>query len=338
MSEPGRIKKLLNDPALVVDEFVESALLVHPDLLAAAGTRAVCRAADARKQAGKVGIALGGGSGHEPAFLGYVGPGLADSAAIGNVFAAPSADAILASIEAANHGAGVILMYGNYSGDVLNCRLAARRAAAAGISVRSLFTTDDVASAPAAERDRRRGIAGEILVFKIAGAAAEAGLPLDEVERIARQANAALGSMGVALSGAELPGAAKPIFESPPGQMEVGLGVHGEPGVRQQPLATADAVGRLLTTTIAADLELRAGERVAAMTNGLGATTPLEQYLVHRAACAELRARGVQVHRSYVGEYVTSLQMAGVSVSLLRLDDELTPLLDAPARSIGWRA
>ena len=337
MSGTGMIKKLINDPAAVVDEFIEAALQAHPDLLAAAGARTVRRADRARKGPGKVGIALGGGSGHEPAFLGYVGPGLADSAAIGNVFAAPSADAILASIEAANHGAGVILMYGNYSGDVLNCRLAARRAEAAGISVRSLFTTDDVASAPLAERDRRRGIAGEILVFKIAGAAAEAGLPIDAVERISRKANAALGSMGVALSGAELPGAAKPIFESPPGQMEVGLGVHGEPGVRQQGLASADEVGRLLTTTIAMDLELRAGERVAVMTNGLGATTPIEQYLVHRGACAELHSRGLQIHRSYVGEYVTSLQMAGVSVSLLRLDDELTPLLDAPARSLGWR-
>jgi phosphoenolpyruvate---glycerone phosphotransferase subunit DhaK len=336
MTQLGKIKKLINDPAAAVDEYLESVLLAHADLLAAAGPRAVRRAEVARK--GKVGIALGGGSGHEPAFLGYVGPGLADSAAVGNIFAAPSPDAILASIEAANHGAGVILIYGNYSGDVMNCRLASGRAKGMGIAVRSLFATDDIASAPAAERDRRRGIAGEILVFKIAGAAAEAGLSLDEVERIARKANAATGSMGVALSGAELPGAPRPIFESPPDQMEVGLGVHGEPGVRREPLASADVVGRMLAAAIAADLPLRDGDRVAVLVNGLGATTPIEQYLVHRAACAELRGRDVAVHRSFVGEYVTSLQMAGVSVSFSKLDDELTRLLDSPARSLAWRS
>jgi dihydroxyacetone kinase len=334
MSEPGRIKKLLNDPAAAVDEFLESLLLAHPELLASAGPRAVRRASAAGR--GKVGIALGGGSGHEPAFVGYVGPGLADSAAVGNVFAAPSQDAVLASIEAANHGAGVILMYGNYSGDVLNCRLATRRAEAKGIIVRSLFATDDVASAPASERDRRRGIAGEILLFKIAGAAAEEGLGLDEVERIARKANGMLGSMGVALSGAELPGAAQPIFECPPGEMDVGLGVHGEPGVRRERLATADAVGRMLVSTIVGDMELVRGDRVAVLANGLGATTPIEQYLVHLAARRELQDRGVAVHRSFVGEYVTSLQMAGVSVSLLKLDAELERLLDSPAHSIGW--
>jgi dihydroxyacetone kinase len=334
MSEPGRIKKLLNDPAAAVDEFLESVLLAHPDLLAGAGARAVRRAASAR--AGKVGIALGGGSGHEPAFIGYVGPGLADSAAVGNVFAAPSSDAILASIEAANHGAGVILIYGNYSGDVLNCRLAARRAEAKGILVRSLFTTDDVASAPAAERERRRGVAGEILVFKIAGAAAEEGLGLEAVERVARRANGLLGSMGVALSGAELPGAPQPIFECPAGQMDVGLGVHGEPGVRREPLASADDVGRMLVAAVAADLGLARDDRVAVLANGLGATTPIEQYLIHLAARRELQDRGIVVHRSFVGEYVTSLQMAGVSISLLKLDAELERLLDCPARSIGW--
>jgi len=336
MTDQGLIKKLLNDPSSAVDEMLESILNAHVDLLSAAGNRAVARAVPA--PSGKVGIALGGGSGHEPAFLGYVGPGLADSAAVGNVFAAPSPDSIVASIEAADLGAGVILLYGNYSGDVLNCRLAIRSATARGLDVRSVFVADDVASASADQRDRRRGIAGEVLVFKAAGAAADSGRCLDEVERIARKANDAIGSMGVALSGAELPGARRPVFESPAGQMEVGLGVHGEPGVRRAPLGTADQVGQMLVETIVPDIGIAAGDDVVVLVNGLGATTAMEQHLVHRAATAALTALGVTIHRSYVGEYVTSLQMSGLSVTLMKLDDELRDLIDRPAHSLGWRA
>ena len=334
MTDHGQIKKLLNDPADSVDEMLEGVVAAHPTLLALHAPRVVARAE--RAAAGTVGVALGGGSGHEPAFLGYVGPGLADSAAVGNVFAAPSPDVVLGSIEAADHGAGVLMIYGNYSGDVMNCRLAAKRASAAGIEVRSLFTTDDVASAPSADRDRRRGIAGEVLVFKVAGAAADEGLSLDEVERVAREANAELGSMGVALTSAELPGAQHPIFVSAAGQMEVGLGVHGEPGVSTSPLGSADEVGELLVAHIADDLALVPGDEVAVLVNGLGATSVMEQYVVYRAAARALESRGVVVSRSFVGEYVTSLQMAGLSVSVMRLTDERRRLLDRPARSLGW--
>ncbi len=329
----GTLKKLINDPADVVDELVEAFVAAHPDVVALAAPRVIVRAAPA---AGKVGVTIGGGSGHEPAMIGYVGLGLADSAAAGNIFAAPGAEVVLEAIRAADHGRGVVLLYGNYTGDVLNCRLAIQRATAEGIDVRAVYVSDDVASAPPAEAERRRGIAGDIIVFKVAGAAAESGLSLDEVERIARHANAGTRSMGVALSGAELPGAARPTFECGPGEMEVGLGVHGEPGVSRRALASADEVGSLLAERILDDLACPAGTRVAVLVNGLGATPPLELYLVYRGARRVLAEHGLAITRTYVGEFITSLQMAGLSVTVTRLDDELLALLDAPAKTVRF--
>jgi dihydroxyacetone kinase len=325
------MKKLINDPADVVDEMLEAFVSAHSDIVALAHPRVVVRAQSAQD---KVGITIGGGSGHEPAMVGYVGLGLADSAAAGNIFASPGPDVILESIRAADHGCGVVLLYGNYSGDVLNCRLAIQRAAAAGIDVRAVFVSDDVASAPPESAEKRRGIAGDIIVFKTAGAAAESGLSIDEVERVARTVNARTRSMGVALSGAELPGAAKPTFECGPDEMEVGLGVHGEPGVSREPLGSAEAVGRLLSARIVDDLACPAGTRVAVLMNGLGATPPLELYLVYRSVRAVLAERGLTIVRTYVGEFITSLQMAGLSVTVAQLDDEVLRLLDAPARSV----
>ncbi|TML70635.1 MAG: dihydroxyacetone kinase [Actinobacteria bacterium] len=326
------MKKLINDPSAAVDEMVEAFAAAHADIVELAAPRVVARAETSN---GKVGLAIGGGSGHEPAFLGYVGAGMADTAAIGNIFAAPGPEIVLDSIRRADHGKGVILIYGNYSGDVLNCRLAIQRAEGEGIDVRSVFVSDDVASAGADEVEKRRGIAGDIVVFKTTGAAAEAGLTLDEVERVARKANANTRSMGVALTGAELPGAARPIFESEPDEMDVGLGVHGEPGISREPIGSADEVGRLLADRILDDLGCPAGSRVAVLVNGLGATPPVEQYLVYRAVRETMIERGLTVERSYVGEYVTSLQMAGVSATVTLLDDELLSLLDAPARTVS---
>jgi dihydroxyacetone kinase len=329
----GTLKKLINDPADVVDEMLEAFIAAHGDIVALPAPRVVARATPAE---GKVGITIGGGSGHEPAMVAYVGEGFADTAAAGNIFAAPGPDIILESIRAADHGRGVVLLYGNYSGDVLNCRLAIQRAAAEGIDVRAVYVSDDVASAPPEEAEKRRGIAGDIIVFKTAGTAAENGMSLDDVERIARHANASTGSMGVALSGAELPGAPAPTFECGPNEMEVGLGVHGEPGVSRQELGTADEVGRLLAERILDDLECPPGTRVAVLVNGLGATPPLELYLVYRSARRLLEERGIEVVRTYVGEFITSLQMAGLSVTVTRLDDELLSLLDAPARTVRF--
>src|SRR5579859_3483802 len=330
---PGTIKKLVNDPANIAAELVAAFADAHPTILRRVSERVLVRA---ERSAAKVGIVGGGGSGHEPAFLGYVGAGCIDAVAVGYVFAAPPPDAILASIEHADRGRGVLLIYGNYSGDVMNCRLAVRKAAAAGIDVRQLFVTDDLASAPADESHRRRGIAGDVMVFKIAGAAAEAGASLDEVEAIGRSANARTRTIGVALSSAELPGAPKPIFTTGDNEMEVGLGVHGEPGIATQKLGTADEVGTLLAERLLADLDCPAGSTVALLVNGLGATPLVEQYLVHGAVSRHLAASGISVHRSMVGEFVTSLQMAGLSVTLTVLDDELRGLLDAPVRTVAW--
>jgi dihydroxyacetone kinase len=329
---PGTLKKLVNDPADVAPELVAAFAAAHPDIVRRVAERVLVRA---DQPSDKVGIVTGGGSGHEPAFLGYVGAGCADAVAVGNIFAAPSPDAILTSIQHADRGRGVLLVYGNYSGDVMNCRLAVRRAAAAGIEVRQLFVSDDLASAPADEPERRRGIAGDVMVFKMAGAAAEAGLSLDEVEAIGRAANARTRTIGVALSSAELPGAAQPIFTTPDDRMEVGLGVHGEPGISTEKLGTADEVGTLLAQRLLADIECPPGSTVALLVNGLGATPLLEQYLVHQAVLRQLTGNGVSVHRSMVGEFVTSLQMAGLSVTITALDDQLRQLLDAPIRTVA---
>jgi dihydroxyacetone kinase len=329
---PGTLKKLVNDPADVAVELVAAFAAAHPDVVRRVGERVLARAGQLPD---KVGIVTGGGSGHEPAFLGYVGAGCADAVAVGNIFAAPSPDAILSSIQQADRGRGVLLVYGNYSGDVMNCRLAVRRAAAAGIEVRQLFVSDDLASAPADQVEHRRGIAGDVMVLKIAGAAAELGQGLDDVEAAARAANASTRTIGVALSSAELPGAARPIFTTPDDQMEVGLGVHGEPGISQEKLGTADEVGTLLTRRLLADIACPPGSAVALLVNGLGATPLLEQYLVHQAVLRHLAENEISVHRSMVGEFVTSLQMAGLSVTITVLDDRLRELLDAPVRTVA---
>lgn len=330
---PGTIKKLINDPVDVVDELLEAFVAAHGDIVALKAPRVVCRADPGEK---KVGFTIGGGSGHEPAMLGYVGAGLADTAAAGNIFAAPSPDIVANSIRLADQGLGVVLVYGNYMGDVLNCRLAVQMVVAEGIDVRSVFVSDDVASAPPSEKDKRRGIAGDIVVFKVAGAAAQSGMSLDEVERVTRKMNDATRSIGVALSSPELPGASLPTFESPPGAMEVGLGVHGEPGISREPLGSANDVGRNLTERILADGDYPAGSEVSVLVNGLGATPPLEQYLVYRGVRELLGEREISVARTYIGEFITSLQMAGVSVTISLLDNELLSLLNAPARSVRF--
>ena len=324
------MKKLINDPFEAVDEAVEGFVTAHADILALVAPRVVARRSPAPD---KVGVVIGGGSGHEPAFLGYVGEGLADAAAIGNVFAAPPAEVVLEAIRAADHGQGVLQLYGNYAGDVLNFGLAAQLAAGEGITVREVRVTDDVASADRSEAERRRGIAGDVIVFKCAGAAAERGWPLDETSRAATKANSQTRSMGVALSACEVPGAGRPTFAIGAQQMEIGMGVHGEPGISRGTLRPADEVARALVDAIVADMPSATTGDVALLVNGLGATAHMDQYIVYRAARSALEAHGLQVVRSYVGEYITSLEMAGVSVTVTLLDAELLALLDAPSHA-----
>jgi phosphoenolpyruvate---glycerone phosphotransferase subunit DhaK len=323
------MKKLINDPFDAVDELLDGFVSAHADLVRLAAPRVVARRSPARD---KVGLVIGGGSGHEPAFVGYVGSGLADAAACGNVFAAPPSDVCFDAIQAASSGRGVLLAYGNYAGDVLNFDLAIELAAAAGIECRTVRVTDDVASAPPVERVKRRGIAGDVFVFKVAGAAAERGDRLADVERLAIRANEACTSIGVALSPCEVPGAGRPTFELAPDEIEIGMGIHGEPGLRRGKLQSADVVADQMVDAILADWAAGSigGGEIALLVNGLGATAYLDLYILYRAARRRLEAAGCSIARSYVGEYVTSLEMAGASVTVLRLDDELHELLDAP--------
>jgi dihydroxyacetone kinase-like protein len=328
------VKKLINDPFAVVDEMIDGYVAAHSDLVKRApggNGRAVVRA-DA-PIANKVGVIIGGGSGHEPAFMGYVGVGSADGCPVGNVFASPSPDPILAATKAVSGGAGVIYSYGNYSGDVMNFDMAAELAGAEGIEVRTVLVTDDVASAPKGKEDERRGIAGGFFVFKTIAARAAEMASLAEVEASARKANARTRTMGVALAACTVPAAGRPTFSLEDNEMEIGLGIHGEPGMRRGPLESADKVSDALLDTILADMPLGKGDQVAVLVNGLGATPAMELYIMFRRVAARLAEIGVTIHRSYVGEYVTSLEMAGASVTLVHLDDELARLIDAPART-----
>ena len=323
-------KKIINQGKDAVDEMVEGILLAHPKQLTTAEDS--LRAVIAREgpRPGKVGIVVGGGSGHEPSFVGFVGKGLADAAAIGNVFASPPPDPIMACTRAVDGGAGVLYLYGNYAGDVMNFDMAAEMVALDGIEVRTVLTTDDVASAPRAEREKRRGVAGNVFVFKAAGAAADRGLSLDDCERVARKANDHCFTMGVALSACSLPQTRKPNFEMGPDEMEVGMGIHGEPGMMREPLQTADEIVDRMMDRLLAEMAAPEGAKVAVLVNSLGATPMMELYIMNRRVARRLTEAGIAVHRTLVGTYCSSLEMAGASVTLFHLDDELQALLDHP--------
>lgn len=286
---------------------------------------------------GKVALVIGGGSGHYPAFAGYVGVGLADAAVAGDVFASPSTRTVARIARLADRGGGVLLGFGNYAGDVLNFGAAIPRLTAEGIETRMLPVTDDIASAPPETPALRRGVAGNIMVFKIAGAAAEAGATLDEVERLARLANQRTFSLGVAFGGCTMPGAREPLFVVPDRQMAIGLGIHGEPGVAEQPIMTASELSRLFVERLIRERPADAGGRIAVMLNGLGATKSEELFVLWTGVQAELAARGLTVVAPEVGEFVTSLDMAGCSLTITWLDHGLQPLWLAPAASPAFR-
>ena len=327
------MKKIINDPEKFVDEMVAGILLAHPDQLKTpAGDLRVMVRADA-PVAGHVGIVTGGGSGHLPLFKGYVGRGLCSGVAIGNVFSSPSPEQCFEATKAVDGGAVVLYLYGNYGGDVLNFDLAADLAELEDIETRTVLGADDVASQPKERAAERRGVAGIFFAFKCAGAAAERGDSLDEVARIAQDAVDSCATMGIGLSPTILPTAGKPTFELPEGEMDIGIGIHGEPGIHRGALESADEIATHLTAPLIEDLGLGARDRVAVLVNGLGATPLEELYVVYRRVHRLLDDAGVVVERSYVGEYATSLEMAGASVSLFKLDDERLGLLDEPAQT-----
>jgi dihydroxyacetone kinase-like protein len=280
---------------------------------------------------------IGGGSGHEPTFVGFVGKGLADAAAIGNVFASPPPDPALACATAIDRGAGVLFMYGNYAGDVMNFDMAAEMAAMDDIEVRTVLTTDDIASAPRDEAAKRRGVAGNFFIFKAAGAACDRMLSLDEVERLARHANARTYTMGVALAPCSLPHTRVPNFELGPDEMEIGMGIHGEPGIERGPLQSADQITDAMMDRILDEMQAAPGDRVAVLVNSLGSTPLMELYIMNRRVQARLSGAGLETHATWVGNYCTSLEMAGASITLMHLDDELTPLIDHPCECAMFR-
>ncbi|MCA8881452.1 MAG: dihydroxyacetone kinase subunit DhaK [Rhodobacteraceae bacterium] len=316
---------------------LDGILAAHSGHLArVAGTKRAIVARDGPRD-GKVGLVIGGGSGHEPTFVGFVGRGLADAAAIGNVFASPPPDPILACTQAVNGGAGVLYMYGNYAGDVMNFDMAAEMAAMDDIEVRTVLTTDDIASAPRDRRDSRRGVAGNFFIFKVAGAACDRMLDLDEVERIARKANAHTFTMGVALAPCSLPQTRRPNFEIGAEEMEIGMGIHGEPGVARGPLEPADSIVDEMMDRILAEMAPAKGDRVALLVNGLGATPLMELYIMNRRVRQRLDDAGIGVHATWVGNWCTSLEMTGASVTCMHLDGELTAFLDHPCDCAMFR-
>lgn len=325
-----KTKKLINNADDIIEELIDGMVGAHPDLLCVQGSTGRAVVAKQGPRPGKVGIVVGGGSGHEPAFSGYVGKGLADAAAVGNVFASPSPVQIIDAARASSGGAGVLFLYGNYTGDVMNFDMAAEACANEGIVARSVTVTDDVASAKKENLTERRGIAGGFFVFKCAGAAADLNLSMEEVELVAKHANAMTRSAGVALGACSLPQTLRPNFELGDDEMEIGMGIHGEAGIFRAPVETADAVSDRLVDLLLAELELREGDEVAVLVNGLGATSLMELYIVHRRVRTRLEAIGISLHNSWVGNYVTSLEMAGASVSILKLDAQLKQYLDHP--------
>ncbi|MGH7102238.1 MAG: dihydroxyacetone kinase subunit DhaK [Acetobacteraceae bacterium] len=327
-------KKLINNAGNVIDDMLAGIVAAHPGevRLAPDSPRSLISAAAPRP--GKVGIVIGGGSGHEPGFLGYVGEGMADAAAVGNPFAAPGPEPILAATRAVHGGAGVLYVIGNYTGDVMNFEMAAELAGLEGIETRTVVATDDVASAPLASAERRRGVAGAIFVFKAAGAAADLGYDLESVASAALLANARVRTMGVALEPCSLPATLTPNFTLGADEIELGIGIHGEPGVERGPMRPADDVADAMFERVLAELDPAPGSEVAVLVNGMGATPLMELYVVARRVLERLEGRDLIVHRTLVGNFLTALEMAGCSISVLTLNEELKHLLDHPARPV----
>lgn len=330
------MKKLINDPKNVVQEALEGVAIAHADLLRIEGDPPFVIRRDAPVR-GKVGIVSGGGSGHEPMHGGLVGPGMLDAAVPGPVFTSPTPDPIVAATKAADGGAGVLHIVKNYTGDVLNFETAAELAAAEGTEVRQVLVNDDVAVTDSLYTAGRRGVAGTVLVEKIAGAAAERGDDLEAVAAIGQRVNDAARSMGVALRPCTVPHAGEPSFQLAEDEIEIGIGIHGEPGRERIGLEPADAITDRMMEAILSDLPFKKGDRVLLLVNGMGGTPLTELYIVHRRAAQLLAERGIEAARHLVGNFATSLEMQGCSITLLRLDDELIELWDAPVQTAALR-
>jgi len=329
------MKKIINNPSNFVEESIDGLIKSHPDVYALAkdNNRVITRTTKASK---KVGIVTGGGSGHLPVFTGYVGKGFLDACAIGSVFASPSVEQMVSAIKNADNGNGVLCIIGNYGGDVMNFEMACEMVEAEGIKTKKVIVADDIASASEAEKSKRRGIAGMIFVFKIAGAIAETGTSLEETFKIATEANNNIRTLGVALSPCILPEAGKPTFEINDDEIEIGMGIHGEPGIKREKLKSANDLVDDLYKRIIEDSKLKENDNIAIMINSLGATPLEELYIVSKRVNENLSNSKINNVKTYVGRYATSMEMAGMSITTLKLSDDLKKCLFASSACPFW--
>nr|WP_203583680.1 dihydroxyacetone kinase subunit DhaL [Sheuella amnicola] len=328
------MNRVINHPDLVVEDMLKGWLLAHQDSLSPTDNPRVIKRKSSPQQ-GKVGIITGGGSGHEPAFLGYVGDGMVDAVAIGEIFSSPTAKSFLDAMRAADGGAGVACLYGNYAGDNMNVKMAIEMAARENITVKTVVANDDVPSAPRGDEAKRRGVAGEILMWKVGAAKADAGGTLDEVIAIAQKAINATRSIGIGLSACVIPAVGKANFSIEIGTMEVGIGHHGEPGINVQKTVSASEMAQQMLDALLPDLPFISGDRVAVLISGLGATPLMEQYILYGEVAQRLQSKGFNIAFKLVGNLFTSLEMMGVTLSLMKLDDELLACLNHPCQSVG---
>ncbi|MGG3845561.1 dihydroxyacetone kinase subunit DhaK [Aeribacillus composti] len=330
------MKKLINDPNQVVEDMLAGMVAAHSNRMKRLPNTNVIVRKDAPIQ-GKVGLVSGGGSGHEPSHAGYVGKGMLDGAVCGEVFTSPTPDQIFEAIQAVDSGNGVLLIIKNYTGDIMNFEMAAEMAEAEGINVAKVVVNDDVAVEDSTYTTGRRGIAGTVFVHKIAGALAEKGATLKEVEAVAKKVVENVRSMGMALTPCTVPAAGKPGFELGENEIEIGMGIHGEPGIEKTQIQPADEIAQILLEKILDDLKLEENDKVAVMINGLGATPLMELYIMNKKVSEVLKDKNIYIHETFVGEFMTSLEMAGCSISLLKLDDQLIELLDEQADTIAFK-
>lgn len=325
------MQRFINNPDEVVEDTVKGFVKAHSDLVRLGENPRVI-VSRAAPVSGKVGVITGGGSGHEPAFIGYTGRNMLDAVAVGELFSSPTAKSFYDAAREANGGAGVVCLYGNYAGDNMNVKMAIKLAAKDGIEIATVVANDDVCSAPPEERHKRRGVAGEIFMWKVGGAKAATGASLEEVRATAQKAIDNCRSIGVGLGPCTLPAVGHPNFQIEPGTMEVGIGHHGEPGVRVEPLKTADEVAKDMCKIVLDDHDLPAGTEVAVLVSGLGATPLNELYILNDTIEQEITGRGLTIHKTYIGNYFTSLEMVGATLTVMALDDELKALIDTEAR------
>ncbi len=330
------MQRILNNPDNIVDEMLEGFIKNHGDIVKTTEHPRVIAAKEAPVK-GKVGVVTGGGSGHKPAFVGYVGKNMCDAAAVGEICSSPTAAAFLDAFRAADGGAGVACLYGNYSGDNMNVKMAVRMAKKEGLTVKSVVANDDVASAPKEQREKRRGVAGEIFMWKCGGAKAAKGGNLDEVIAAAQKAIDNTRSVGIGLTPCTLPAVGHPNFEIKDGTMEVGIGHHGEPGIEVCELESADKMAQRMVDVVLPDYPFEEGDEVAVLVSGLGATPVMELYVLYNEIEKLISGKGIKICKSYVGNYFTSLEMMGATLTVMKLDDELKELMELDCNTMGLK-